>query len=101
MVEPTSLVVAPDHPIFAGHFPGRPIVPGVMLLEWVLAEVAKSTGRATPALRVREVKFFTPLSPGERAELRIDAGAADATRCAFDIRCNANAVARGVVEWDR
>jgi 3-hydroxyacyl-[acyl-carrier-protein] dehydratase len=98
MAEPASVFsVPPEHPIFAGHFPGRPIVPGVMLLEWVLAEVARSTQRATAELRVREAKFFTPLGPGERAELRLDA---TASRCGFEIRGNAAAVARGVVEWD-
>ena len=51
------------HPVFAGHFPGRPIVPGVMLLEWVLGECARRRGVATSALRVREAKFFRPLQP--------------------------------------
>jgi 3-hydroxymyristoyl/3-hydroxydecanoyl-(acyl carrier protein) dehydratase len=100
MADPKEFSVPPGHPVFAGHFPGRPIVPGVMLLEWVLAEVAQSTGRGTAQLRLREAKFFTPLSPADRAELRLDASA-DAPRCAFDIRCNGAPVARGVVEWDR
>lgn len=91
--------VAADHPIFAGHFPGRPIVPGVMLLEWAQAEVGRALGRAPAALRVREAKFFTPLEPGRRAQLHVDLGGT-ATRCAFDIRCEATAIARGILEWD-
>ena len=100
MAEVKQLSVPPRHPIFTGHFPGRPIVPGVMLLEWVLAEVSQATGRSTAALRVREAKFFTPLSPAQSAQLRLDASA-EAPRCAFDIRFNDAPVARGVVEWDR
>jgi 3-hydroxyacyl-[acyl-carrier-protein] dehydratase len=94
-----SFTVAADHPIFAGHFPGRPIVPGVMLLEWVVAEVSLALGRPPAALRVREAKFFLPLEPGQRAQLTADPGGTG-TRCAFDIRCEATAIARGILEWD-
>lgn len=94
-----SLQVAADHPVFAGHFPGRPIVPGVMLLEWAQDQIAQSLGRAPRELRVREAKFFTPLEPGQQAHLRFDAPANDATRCAFDIRRDDTVVARGTLEW--
>jgi 3-hydroxymyristoyl/3-hydroxydecanoyl-(acyl carrier protein) dehydratase len=98
VIEPIRrrLRVAPDHPVFAGHFPGRPIVPGVMLLEWVMTEVAAVLGRAPAALRLRESKFFTPLAPGAEAELQCEFREA---RCTFDIRCESGNVARGVLEW--
>lgn len=94
-----SFEIPADHAIFAGHFPGRPIVPGVMLLEWAQAEISHSLSRAPHELRVREVKFFAPLEPGQRAQLRFDPPASDATRCAFDIRRDAVMVARGTLEW--
>jgi 3-hydroxyacyl-[acyl-carrier-protein] dehydratase len=94
-----SFEVAADHPVFAGHFPGRPIVPGVMLLEWVLTEVGQALGRAPHALRVREAKFFAPLEPGQRARLHFDVPAAHSLRCAFHIRRDSAAIARGVLEW--
>ncbi len=96
----TSFEVAADHPVFAGHFPGRPIVPGVMLLEWAQAEISHALGRAPHELRVREVKFFAPLEPEQRALLRFDPPPGDATRCAFDIRRDAAVVARGTLEWN-
>ena len=91
-----SLQVPASHPIFGGHFPGRPIVPGVMLLEWVLEEVARTRQCAPSALRLREAKFFTPLGPGDSAELRLEAGDA---RCAFTIHRDAATIARGVIDW--
>jgi 3-hydroxyacyl-[acyl-carrier-protein] dehydratase len=92
--------VAADHPVFAGHFPGRPIVPGVMLLEWAQDQIGQSLGRAPHQLRVREAKFFTPLEPGQRARLRFEPPARDASRCAFDIRRDETLIARGTLEWE-
>jgi 3-hydroxymyristoyl/3-hydroxydecanoyl-(acyl carrier protein) dehydratase len=92
-----SLSVPAEHPVFRGHFPGNPIVPGVMLLEWVTREVAQVLGCTPSELRVREIKFFTPLAPGEQATLSFDLGA---VRCIFDIQCRMTRVARGILEWD-
>ncbi len=91
------LTVPADHPVFRGHFPGNPIVPGVMLLEWVMREVAQVLGRAPAALRVRESKFFTPLAPLQQAKLSFEPGAG---RCVFDIQSGETRIARGVLEWD-
>jgi 3-hydroxyacyl-[acyl-carrier-protein] dehydratase len=86
----------PEHAVFRGHFPGNPIVPGVMLLEWVLDEVAQTLCCAPSALRVREAKFFTPLAPAQRAELRCEMGE---HRCSFSIQHRSVPIARGVLEW--
>ena len=51
--------VAADHPSLPGHFPGRPVVPGVVLLDHVLALV----GRGTPA--ACRVKFTSVVRPDE------------------------------------
>ena len=57
--------VAGDHPALDGHFPGRPVVPGVLLLEYVLDAI--EAGQALPAsLRLPWVKFARSLLPGRR-----------------------------------
>ena len=61
------LEIAADHPAFAGHFPGQPILPGVALL----AEVIEAT-HEQPALaaalgsepRIAVVKFLGAVRPG-------------------------------------
>jgi 3-hydroxyacyl-[acyl-carrier-protein] dehydratase len=69
-----ALEIASDHPAFAGHFPGQPLLPGVSLLAEVLESVlgepslAALVGR-TP--RVASVKFLAPVRPGARLVVRL------------------------------
>jgi len=71
------LNIAIDHPAFAGHFPGSPIVPGVVLLDEALHAISKEssqpgeTGRVD-AYQVSSVKFLSPLLPGEPALLQYE-----------------------------
>jgi 3-hydroxyacyl-[acyl-carrier-protein] dehydratase len=70
--------VGADHPAFAGHFPGRPVWPGVALVAEVLEaaraepELARRIG-SVPRLGV--VKFLAPVLPGARLEIEFRAGA--------------------------
>jgi 3-hydroxymyristoyl/3-hydroxydecanoyl-(acyl carrier protein) dehydratase len=84
-----------EHPIFAGHFPGMPLVPGVMLLEWTLAEVARALGIEPHGLRIRESKFLVPLRPGDEAALFV---ILDSPRLAFRICRGTELLASGVLE---
>ena len=75
------ITVAADHPAFAGHFPGQPVLPGVVLLsavlETLLAEDASSIG-AQPC--VSAVKFLAPVRPGASLEVRWSAPGARRVR---------------------
>ena len=79
-----------DHPVFAGHFPGRPIVPGVLLLDRAQRAIESATGLALSGLAV--AKFFSPAVPGELLELDYEVAAA-AVR--FEIRCGIRGIANG------
>ncbi len=57
--------VPADHPAFAGHFPGTPIVPGVLLLETALHAIAEATGMALDVCTINSVKFLSPANPGD------------------------------------
>ena len=58
--------ISPDHPALPGHFPGEPIVPGVVILDLVLKK-ANLPRCALPA-----VKFHAPLRPGEEFAIHIE-----------------------------
>jgi 3-hydroxyacyl-[acyl-carrier-protein] dehydratase len=62
--------IAADHPALPGHFPGQPIVPGVLLLDHVLCGVAEALGRPVGVLQ--QVKFAAALLPGETAQVAFD-----------------------------
>lgn len=51
-----------DHPALPGHFPGRPLVPGVLLLDAALALIAAANPGPAPAGLAR-VKFLAPVGP--------------------------------------
>lgn len=63
--------IAADHPCLPGHFPGRPIVPGVVLLDEALRAVATEIRLPVP-LRLSRVKFMGPLLPDEPATVLVD-----------------------------
>jgi 3-hydroxyacyl-[acyl-carrier-protein] dehydratase len=56
--------VPPDHPAFAGHFPGAPIVPGVVLLDEAILAIEAACGRRLLPGQLAAVKFLHPVGPG-------------------------------------
>jgi 3-hydroxymyristoyl/3-hydroxydecanoyl-(acyl carrier protein) dehydratase len=62
-----ALEIAADHPAFDGHFPGRPVLPGVALLAAVLEAGAGEPRLAEcigSAPRLSVAKFLAPVGPG-------------------------------------
>lgn len=85
--------VAGDHPCLPGHFPGSPLVPGVLLLEQVANALRQWRGERLA--RVVEAKFVAPLLPQQVAEVVLtDLNG----RVRFEIRRDDVAIARGTIE---
>ncbi|HEX6339698.1 hypothetical protein [Umezawaea sp.] len=62
--EGTRVFVDPDDPVFAGHYPGFPILPGLFVVEHVHAAVRdRLPGKRVSA--VQRAKFIRPVFPGD------------------------------------
>jgi 3-hydroxyacyl-[acyl-carrier-protein] dehydratase/UDP-3-O-[3-hydroxymyristoyl] N-acetylglucosamine deacetylase/3-hydroxyacyl-[acyl-carrier-protein] dehydratase len=73
--------VTVNEPFFAGHFPGRPIMPGVLIVEAMaqagaVMAIARGGGEAPPAIyfmALDKVKFRKPVVPGDQLRLEVRA----------------------------
>jgi len=61
------LNVPADHPSLPGHFPGQPVVPGVLLLERLIEAAQAALDSPVRVTAMPQVKFLAPLLPGEEA----------------------------------
>jgi 3-hydroxyacyl-[acyl-carrier-protein] dehydratase len=68
--------VTVNEPFFEGHFPGAPIMPGVLILEalaqagGVLVHLKSGSNKIAVLLNVNNAKFRHPVKPGDVLELR-------------------------------
>lgn len=68
----TRKALSSDEPFFAGHFPGRPVFPGVFIFEAVhqAAKYYASSrhGREADLVEIRSLRFLSPVQPGDTLE---------------------------------
>jgi 3-hydroxyacyl-[acyl-carrier-protein] dehydratase len=97
--------IDPEDPVFAGHFPAKPILPGVLIIEAVAQTAGVMLGSAIPQsaagvallAAVNRFKFFKPVTPG--VQLRIETtkltGAGRIAYISGTVRVNGEIVASG------
>lgn len=77
MTEPGPLLYAArvaiplDHPCFPGHFPGQPILPGVLLLERVMALAQTSLAQSLGECTLSNIKFLASVVPGDVLDVQL------------------------------
>jgi 3-hydroxyacyl-[acyl-carrier-protein] dehydratase len=90
-----ALFIAADHPALPGHFPGTPVVPGVLLLAQVLDCADQWLGAAVQPARLRQAKFPAPWLPGMPVVATLER---DARLLRFEVTANDQTLALGVFE---
>lgn len=58
-----------EAPVFAGHFPGNPLLPGVFQLEMTRVAAETLLGATLAIREVVKAKFTSPIVPGETVQL--------------------------------
>jgi 3-hydroxymyristoyl/3-hydroxydecanoyl-(acyl carrier protein) dehydratase len=89
------LFIAADHPVFAGHFPDAPVVPGVLLLSRVLDAAAAWLGAEVNPIGLRQAKFPAPWLPGMQVLASLEH---DGRQLRFEVTADDQTLARGVFE---
>ncbi len=89
-----SRTIRADHPSLAGHFPGAPIVPGVVILDEVAAALAKWR-KDCQLTGIRAVKFVLPLKPEQPFTICLTAAKGAKTEVDFCCRIDGRMVVEG------
>lgn len=64
-------LIPADHPCLPGHFPGQPLVPGVVLLDAAFALVESGLGEPARVVDgVISAKFLVPVRPDQPVDVR-------------------------------
>jgi 3-hydroxymyristoyl/3-hydroxydecanoyl-(acyl carrier protein) dehydratase len=90
-----TLTVTKDHPALSGHFPGHPIVPGVIVLDEVIETLKHRYGEGLVVTGLPAVKLSSPLKPEEALVITIEPE--DSGTAAFMCRVGNRLIASGSV----
>lgn len=86
--------IGSDHPALAGHFPGMPVVPAVVVLEQVAQAAESRLDRPPRIVGLVQAKFLSPLRPGERALCSLEI---ERARIRFRVERDGQVIAQGAL----
>ena len=94
-------VISADHPSLPGHFPDMPLVPGVVILDEVIAALLEWR-KDCELTGIQTVKFLVPLKPEEPFSIRFSAGDEGGGEMNFSCRVEDRVIVEGRLEvcWE-
>lgn len=66
------LEINPAHPVFEGHFPGQPVMPGVCMMQCILELCEQANGKRYRLQEAASLKFLTVLNPTVQPTVRAE-----------------------------
>lgn len=93
----TSCLIPPEHPSLAGHFPGAPIVPGVVILDEIAA-VCGQWGKNYQLTGIPSVKFIAPVNAGQSFAVAFTSVKTSQNQIDFCCRIEGRVVVEGRLE---
>lgn len=61
-----------SHPVFEGHFPGQPVLPGACMLDMVKEVLCVALNHQLKLLKADNLKFITPVDPRQGDQLQLN-----------------------------
>jgi 3-hydroxymyristoyl/3-hydroxydecanoyl-(acyl carrier protein) dehydratase len=89
--------ISADHPTLPGHFPGMPLVPGVVILDEVLAALRKWR-KDCRLTGIPAVKFLVPLKPEQIFTICFSASDNGGNEVDFSCRIEDRVIVEGRLE---
>jgi 3-hydroxyacyl-[acyl-carrier-protein] dehydratase len=87
-----KLRIDANHPALPGHFPGHPLVPGVVLLDRTIAAAEQWLARPIRVTNLQHAKFVRPLLPEQDASISLTL---IGNELRFDIHKDGERIAQG------
>lgn len=88
-----EFTIPESHPSLPGHFPGEPIVPGVVLLSEYFSRLQQSLGKSVS--KIKRIKFVNIVKPEQLVS--VESILSDA-KCKFTAKCNQQIIMQGELE---
>jgi 3-hydroxyacyl-[acyl-carrier-protein] dehydratase len=90
-------IIRGNHPTLPGHFPGAPLVPGVVILDEVLAALIEWR-QDSQLTGIRMVKFLAPLQPEQEFTISLSVRNEHAAEVNFYCRAEDRVIVEGQLE---
>jgi 3-hydroxyacyl-[acyl-carrier-protein] dehydratase len=82
-----GIIFNKDHPVFTGHFPGNPIVPGVVQVQVMKDLLENALGSKIFLNAAKSIKFLSMINPLDAGEVQFEITLVQQSAGNYNIKC--------------